>query len=58
MRRDTHRPDWRTPFSAHLMRGVRVEHQVNGASYVATIPDSFQLCAPISEFPSCEPMSE
>nr|MDQ3643078.1 hypothetical protein [Actinomycetota bacterium] len=43
---------------AHLVRGIRLDYQVDEVPYIATIPDSFRLCAPISEFPSCEPVSE
>ncbi len=42
----------------HLIRGIRLEYQVNEVSYMVTIPDSFRLCAPISEYASCEPISE
>lgn len=43
---------------AHLVRGIRLEYRVDEVSYLATIPDSFRLCAPISELLSCEPVSE
>ncbi len=43
---------------AHLVRGIRLEYRVNGTPYAATIPDSFQLCAPISQYPSCESISD
>lgn len=43
---------------AHLVRGIRLEYSVDGTPYAATIPDSFQLCAPTSQYPSCEPISD
>ncbi len=42
----------------HVIRGIRLGYQVNEVSYMVTIPDSFRLRAPISEYPSCEPISE